>query len=353
VPPVTPAAPAPPKVVELLSIPFKYPQLPYTSKIAEVQLGATKSEGGSRGVTYKLGGYSTPPMFLFQETSINRPLFALDVFDMRPTLAGPVKRSYADVLEDPVAWAKKCIETYKADLVSVHLVSTDPGIKDTPPSEARRTVEDVLQAIDEPIIVGGSGNPEKDIDIFREIAKATEGEKLVFASITLDMDIPKAVEPLVKHGQNAIALAFMDINQAKELSRKILEAGLPKNQLILDPTTGALGYGIEYSFSVMERIRLAALMGEEILQVPMSCAATNAWAAREAWMKVEEWGPRELRGPLWEATTAIVCMLAGADLFMMMHPLAMKIAKTFAEALQKVRKPLSEIPYEKWVEAKY
>ncbi len=350
-PTIPPAVPVE-KPKEFIELKFEYPIVEYPGKIAEVVIGATKELGGSRGKTIKIGGDTSPPFYLFESKPVNRPVAALDVFDTPPPLAGPVKKAYQDVLQDPAEWAKKCINTYNADLVSLHLVSTDPLGENKPVREALKTVENVLQAVDVPVIIGGSGNPQKDTELFIYASEVFAGERLVMASITLDMDIPKVVESIGKHGHNAIALAFMDINQAKELSRKILDAGLPKNHLILDPTTGALGYGIEYTYSVMERIRLSALMGEETLQVPLSCAATNAWAAREAWMKIEEWGPRELRGPLYEATTALVGLLTGANLFMMMHPLAMKIVKAFAEAM--IEKEKREVkPYINWIRTKF
>jgi acetyl-CoA decarbonylase/synthase complex subunit delta len=353
---VAPAIPPPAAPVEkpkeFINLKFEYPVVKYSGEIVEVTIGALRGQGGSRGKIVKIGGDKAPPFYLFESKPLNRPVVALDVFDTPPPLAGPVRKAYQDVLQDPAEWAKKCINTYNADLISLHLVSTDPLGENRPVREAMKTVENVLQAVDTPIIIGGSGNPQKDTELFAEASERFMGERLVMASITLDMDIPKVVEPIRKYGHNAIALAFMDINQAKELSRKILDAGLPKNHLILDPTTGALGYGVEYTYSTMERIRLSALMGEETLQVPLSCAATNAWAAREAWMKVEDWGPRELRGPLYEATTALVGLLTGANLFMMMHPLAMKIVKAFAEAMVKEGWK-EEKPYMNWVKARF
>ena len=291
---------------------------------------------------------------------------ALDTFDLAPPLAKPVKEAYKEVLEDPVAWAKLCVEKYGADLPSLHLVSTDPGIKDTPPSDAAKLVEDVLQAVDTPIVVGGSGNPQKDMEVFSRIAEVTNGERLVFSSVTTDMDIEKTVKPMIEYNHGLVALAFMDINQARELCRKSQEAGLPKTQLILDNTTGGLGYGIEYSFSIFQRTRISALMGEEVFQVPLSSASTNAWAAREAWQKpevlapsdsvvpVDSWGPRELRGPIWEATTALVLSLCGAELFMMMHPLAVKLLRDFGTLVAKsqLKKTLKELHPENWVEMK-
>mgnify|MGYP000002773787 CR=1 FL=1 len=343
---------AKPKVVELIKVPFEYPKVPFTGKVSEVIIGATKSEGGTRSHVIRVGGASSMPFFLFAEMPPNPMVTSLDVFDM-PAVPGPVKRMYGDAIEDPAEWARVAVEKFGAQLISFHLISTDPGIKDTPVREAAKNVERVLQEVKVPLIVGGSGNPVKDVELFTKIAEITAGERVVFNSVTLDMDIEKTVKPIYEYGHNLIALAFIDINQAKELCRKVVEAGLSRDRLILDPTTGALGYGIEYSFSVMERIRLAALMGEEVLQVPMCSASSNAWAAREARSKDPILGPRSIRGPLWEASTAIVAMLAGTDLFMMLHPRAMQTIKLFAEALKEVRKPMRELPYEDWITAKF
>jgi acetyl-CoA decarbonylase/synthase complex subunit delta len=357
---------APPKVAELIKTDFTYPASQYLGSIAEVQLGATRREGGSRGRVYKIGGEASLPFWRFDGVAPHLPIVALDTFDLAPPLARPVKEAYKEVLEDPAAWAKLCVEKYEADLPSLHLVSTDPGIKNTSASDAARLVEDVLQAVDTPIIVGGSGNPQKDVEVFNKVAESTKGEHLVFSSLTTDMDVQKTVRPLVECNHDLIALAFMDINQARELCRKSQEAGLPRTQLILDNTTGGLGYGIEYSFSIFQRTRFAALMGEEVFQVPLSSASTNAWAAREAWQKpevlrpgdsiapMESWGPRELRGPIWEATTALVLGLCGAELFMMMHPLAVKLFREFGNLIAKsqLEKSLKEMQPENWVEMK-
>ena len=358
--------PAPPKVAELIKTDFSFPTFQYPGSIAEVQIGATAREGGSRGRTYKIGGATSLPFWRFDGVPSHLPVVALDTFDLAPPLARPVKDAYKDVLEDPAAWAKLCVEKYEADLPSLHLVGTDPGIKDTSAADASKLVEGVLQAVDTPIIVGGSGNPQKDTEVFNKIAESTQGEHLIFSSLTTDMDVQKTVRPMIEGNHDLIALAFMDINQARELCRKSQEGGLPRNQLILDNTTGGLGYGIEYSFSIFQRIRYAALMGEEVFQVPLSSASTNAWAAREAWQKpevlrpgdniapIESWGPRELRGPIWEATTALILSLCGAELFMMMHPLAVKLFRGIGRLIAKseLEKSLKDLHPENWVEMK-
>jgi acetyl-CoA decarbonylase/synthase complex subunit delta len=359
-------SPVPPHVTELIKTDFAFPASQYLGSIAEVQIGATGRDGGSRGRTYKIGGDRSLPFWRFDGVAPHLPVVALDTFDLAPPLARPVKEAYKEVLEDPAAWAKMCVEKYEADLPSLHLVSTDPGIKDTSAADASKLVEDVLQAVDTPIIVGGSGNPQKDMEVFNKVAESTMGERLIFSSLTADMDVQKTIKPIMQGNHDLIALSFMDINQARELCRKSQEGGLPRTQLILDNTTGGLGYGIEYSFSIFQRTRFAALMGEEVFQVPLSSASTNAWAAREAWQKpevlrptdsiasLESWGPRELRGPIWEATTALILALCGAELFMMMHPLAVKLFRDFGRLIAKseLEKSLKELQPENWVEMK-
>ncbi len=161
-----------------------------------------------------------------------------------------------------------------------------------------------------------------------------EGERVLMSTVTLDMDIEKTANIIRKHGHLALAFTSMDLNQARELNRRLFEF-LPKEQIVMDTTTAALGYGLDYAFTIMERARLAGLKGDPELQQPISSGTTNAWGAREAWMKMApEWGPRELRGPMWETVTALTLLLAGVDLFMMMHPAAVKTLKDVINELR-------------------
>jgi len=239
-----------------------------------------------------------------------------------------------DVLEDPAAWAKLSVDKFGADMITLHLVSIDP-LNPTPstPKEAAKTVENVLQAVDVPIIIGGCGDPKKDLEVFEKVTEVAEGERLLISTVTLDMDIERTAKAIKEHGHVALAFTPMDLNQARELNRRLFEL-LPKDQIVMDTTTAALGYGLDYAYTIMERARLAGLMGDPELQQPMSSGTTNAWAAREAWQEMDpEWGPRELRGPVWETVTALTLALAGVDLFMMMHPAAVKTLKDVIKEL--------------------
>jgi acetyl-CoA decarbonylase/synthase complex subunit delta len=332
-PKVVAPVPTKAKPTSILEAGFTPPIERYLGQIVEVKLGATRSEGGTRRKTVVIGGEKSPAFYHFENPMPHSPVISLDVFDMKVPLAKAVKMHFEEVLEDPVAWAKLAVDKFGADMITLHLISVDPLLKDTPPKEAAKTMENVLQAVDVPIIAGGCGDPHKDLEVFEKVAEVAAGERLLISSITQDMDIEKASNFIKKYGHVALSFTPMDMNQARELNRKLYEF-LPREQIIMDTTTAALGYGLDYAFTIMERARLAALMGDTELQHPMSSGTTNAWAAREAWMKMDpEWGPRELRGPIWETVTALTLLLAGVDLFMMMHPAAVKTVKEVIKEL--------------------
>ncbi len=346
---------APPKVkpINILEAPFTPPIDTYPGQVSEVKLGATKSEGGTRGKSIIIGGEKSPAFYTFENPTSNPPVISFDVFDSKVPLAKAVKTHVKDVLEDPVAWAKLSVDKFGADMITLHLVSTDPlNPKPSTPKEAAKTVENVLQAVNVPLIVGGCGDPNKDLEVFEKVTEVAEGERLLISTVTLDMDIERTAKTIKEHDHVALAFTPMDLNQARQLNRILFEF-LPKEQIVMDTTTAALGYGLDYAFSIMERARLAGLMGDPELQQPMSSGTTNAWAAREAWQKMDpEWGPRELRGPIWETVTALTLLLAGVDVFMMMHPAAVKTLKDVIEELMGKRGRGEAGKIANWIPAK-
>ena len=99
----------------------------------------------------------------------------------------------------------------------------------------------------------------------------------------------------------------------------------------MDPMTGATGYGIEYTYSVMERIRLTGLKGDELLAGPMivspgqECAKVKEFKAPEA--DFPSWGNLDRRAYSWELATAVSFLYAGADILIMYHPESAMAAK--------------------------
>ncbi|RLI82410.1 CO dehydrogenase/acetyl-CoA synthase subunit delta [Archaeoglobales archaeon] len=364
--PFAPAAPAPapevaPPAVEEVKIPeklieakFEPYKVEYPGKIEEVTLGATRADGGTRETTVTLGGQRSLAFYTFDAPQPHLPAIAVDVFDRPPALAKAVRMHYEDVLDNPAEWARKCVKKFGADLVTIHLISTDPLLDDKPVREAVKTLEDILQAVKCPIIVGGSGNKEKDPEVLEKAAEVAEGERIMLASATLDMDWERIANAAKKYGHVVLSWTQMDINNQKTLNRYLLKrVEISRDSIVMDPTTAALGYGLDYAFTNMERIRISGLKGDTDLNFPISSGTTNAWGAREAWM-IESpiegdtpWGPRELRGPIWEIITGLTLSLAGVDLFMMMHPIAVAVLKEVFNTLG--GKVSTRVDADKWL----
>ena len=327
---VPPTKGEPPAIIETDFVP---PIETYPGRIVEVKLGNTKSEGGTRGKPVIIGGETTPAFYTFERPVLHPPAITLDVFDMEVPLAKAVKMHVKEVMGNPAEWAKLAVEKFEADMVTIHLISIDPLLKNASPREAVKTVEQVAQAVNVPLVIGGCGDPIKDADVFAEIAETFCGERFLINSLTKDMDVERCAKYVKKNGHVALSFTPMDLNLARELNRRLYDF-LPKEDIVMDLTTAALGYGLDYAFTNMERARLGGLMGDPELAQPMSSGTTNAWAAREAWLKMAAEGePRELRGPLWEVTTALTLLLAGVDLFMMMHPAAVKTLRDISKQL--------------------
>jgi len=328
------------KVVELARVAFEEPKPQFSGRVVEVKLGASKEEGGTREKTYVVGGHTMPAYYyLTGYKPPHPPVFGGDTFDMQIGLPRAVKLAFGDAMGNPAEWARVWVSKYAAEAIDIHLVSTDPSIKDAPPEAAVKVVDQLLQAVKVPIVVGGSGNPEKDVIVFRKIVEAFPSEGLIINSLNLDMKLEDVCPHIAKTNAVVINFSPMDLDKAEQINRKTYD-WIPRNRIILDLNIGGIGYGTEYGFTAMERARLSGLLGNELLQHPFNVGAANAWGAREAWITMDPyWGPKEIRGPLWEALTSIICLLTGADYFMLVHPLTVKTMKTIREYLFSEPKP--------------
>lgn len=302
-----------------------------------MRLGATPKEGGTRTSVVTVGGERTLPFHHFDGEIPNPPVVAMEVWDIPPEdWPAPVREPFSDVFSSPSEWAKKCVEEYEADLICLRLVGCDPSGENRSPAEAAAVVKEVLRAVGVPLIICGCGNPEKDNEVFPVVGEAAAGENCLLGTITQDnYKTLVAVATAYKH--KLIAESPVDINIAKQVNILALDAGFPLEDLVIYPSTGALGYGIEYVYSIMERTRLAGLGGDKLLAQPILCdIGAEAWVVKEARATKDEqpkWGDERLRGPLWEATTAYVYLLAGADILVMRHPRAVQAVKKMIRTL--------------------
>ena len=306
---------------------FEFPKDSYSGKIVEVAIGA-----GAKAK--KVGGQNAMPLCTFEGAFPNRPLVAMEVYDspeVAETWPEAVKQPFADVLGDPVAWAKKCLDEYGADLICLQLKSTDPNGQNTGTAEAAALVKKVAEAIPVPLVVWGSENTEKDAEVLAKAAELCQGMNLVLGPATED-NYKKIGGAALGYGHTVIAQTPIDVNMAKQLNILLTNLGVPMDKILMDPSTGALGYGIEYSYSVMERDRLTALkQGDDKMQLPLICdVAKYCWKTREAGISEAEeptFGSAKTRGVLWETVTAADLLSAGADVLILRHPESVRIVK--------------------------
>lgn len=310
---------------------FEVPKRDYTGKIKEITLGL-----GEKAV--KVGGESSFPFYLFEGEMPHLPKIAMEVYDSPPEeWAAAALEPFEDVKDDPVAWAKKCIEQYGAEMIALQLKSTDPNGLDRGADEAVEVVKKVADAVDVPLIVWGCDNDEKDAEVLRKVAEECEGKDLIIGPV-VEGNYKQIGAGALAYHHTAIASTPIDINLAKQLNILLGNLGVPDERIVVDPTTGGLGYGIEYTYSVMERDRMAALTQEdERLQFPVVCnLAREVWKTKEAKMteqEAPELGDPKTRGVMMEAVTATVLLLAGADVLIMRHPGAVKLVRSLMEDL--------------------
>lgn len=311
----------------------------WPGSVRVVALGATAAEGGTRSHTVTVGGEKTLPFMHFESETPNRPVVAVEIRDRRPDDWSPLLANvWGVVMDDPAAWAKAA-EAAGADLIQLGLSLTDSAGNPNTPQNAVAAVKAVLGATGLPLIVFGPGQAEVDNNLLVAVAEATKGERLLLG-ICEDKNYRTIVATAMANGHLVNARTPMDVNLAKQLNILISDMGLPLDRIIMDPTTGALGYGIEYGFSVMERLRLAALQGDAMTQLPMLVTpGFEAWKAKES--KVGEgvpasWGDWENRAQNWESLTATALLESGADILVLRHPESVKRVKAAIAELMAV-----------------
>jgi acetyl-CoA decarbonylase/synthase complex subunit delta len=299
----------------------------WSGVVTTVVLGATSQQGGTRTSTVTIGGAKALPFLDFDGPVGHRPAVAVEIWDIPPTdWPAPLCKAYGDVFADVGNWARRAVE-YGADAVFLRLVGAHPDAGNRTPQQCAETVKAVLQAVGVPLIVFGPGVDEKDNQVMPAVSSAARGENCLLGTAR-EKNYRTLVALCLADQHKMVAESPLDINIAKQVNILCSDAGYPLENLVIFPTTGALGYGIEYVYSIQERGRLAGLGGDKLLAQPILCdVGLEAWRAKEAKappfdcvndLTRHEWGI------MWEAATADLLLQAGADLLVMRHPKAIE-----------------------------
>lgn len=317
---------------------LKAPVEKWTGRVREIKLGG----GGRKSIS--IGGETTLPFLYFEGSIPNRAAIAIEIQDKEPIDWSPhLLSAWGEVTRNPATWAKKAAE-YGADIITLNLRSAHPEQGNTGADEARKVVEQILSAVDLPLIVLGPDVAEKDNEVLVAVSEAARGQRIALGNCT-DKNYHTLANSCLANDHVAIAKTPNDVNLAKQLNILLHEAGLPLDSMLNDPTTGSLGYGLEYTYSVIERLRLACLIGDEMTSAPIICVVGDeSWRQKES--RATEgippsWGIHEERAIIWEALTATSLITAGANVIVLQHPETVELTKqqlTHAYQGRKARK---------------
>lgn len=311
-------------------MPIEIPKDKWTGKVRAITLGATAAQGGTRARVVTIGGETSMPFLHFENPAPNAPLIAVEIKSRKPAdWSRLLEETWGEAMNDPASWARAA-EAAGAEMLVLWLT-----LEDTP-HDAVEAVKATLGASGLPLAVFGPGQAEKDNELIVPVAEAAKGERLLLG-ICEDKNYRTIVATAMANGHLVSARSPMDVNLAKQLNILITDMGLPNDRIIMDPTVGALGYGIEYGYSVMERLRMAALQGDSMTQFPMLVTVGfETWKAKEA--KVgqgvpEAWGSWQQRAVDWEIGTAMALVESGANLVVLRHPESVKRVKAAVSEL--------------------
>lgn len=312
-------------------MPFAPPKETYSGKVYSVTIGSEP-----KGVM--VGGENVLPFHTFEGSSPNRPVIAYEIQDVPPAdWPADLQKPYKNVSNDPASWAKFCQDELRAKAVALRLMGTHPDRENRSPEDAAKTVKEVLSVTDIPLIILGSNHAEKDSTVLIAAAEAAKDRNCIIGKAQ-EANYKTIAAAAMANNHKLIAMSELDINLSKQLNILITQMGFDKERIITDPMCSALGYGLEYTYSVMERIRLAALtQNDATMQQPMlGDVGLYVWKVKEAQASeadVPQWGSLEERSIAWEAVTAVSLLVAGAEILIMRHPKAIESVEKVIEEL--------------------
>jgi len=315
---------------------FEIPKETNAGKVVEVTIGATPEKGGTRSHTMTIGGSTALPFHFFEGEHPHRPVVAMEVFDKAPAKhLDSLMEYFSDVIDKPAEMAKRCVDEYGAELISVRLAGTHPEKGNLSAEEAAETVQTVLKSVKVPLIITGHSHFEKINEVMKKVCEVTAGENCLINYAETD-NYKTIAAACLAYGHTLAAQSPIDVNLAKQLNILLTDMNFPPEKIVMDPLTSTLGYGLEYTYSIMERIRNDGLAGDKMLAFPMLInPGYESFRIKETWASEKdypEWGSLESRAAYWETATAMSLLLTGAELLIVYHPQAAEvIKKTIAE----------------------
>jgi len=181
-----------------------------------------------------------------------------------------------------------------------------------------KTVEEIPSAVEllkkslpqikKPLMICGAADDEIDKLLLPELTKILDRKNCIIGNIN-DKTYKQIIPNIVQGEHYAVLKTPIDINLAKELNILSVDMGLPLDKIIMNTDIGGLGYGYEYGFSIMEKVRLEGEKGDKYLDLPLfSDASTESLRTKEA--KSDDyppsWGDLDSRAKMIEVSANII-----------------------------------------------
>lgn len=265
--------------------------------------------------------------FLGENNNCSKPLYALELNIFNPEESSHIVQDvYSDLFKDT---EKLVVEAQKSDCdilgLKFNIGEEDFENKIEPAVESLKRL---LPHIQKPLMIRGINNQVVDAKLLPALIKALDREAIIAFA---DENTYKSIVPNVIEGNHILVIRTpIDINLAKEMNILTTEMGLDPDKILIDPDMGGLGYGLEYGYSIMERIKLAGFDGDAMLNMPMiAFAGEESLKAKETKSDTfdKSWGDFKTRSLMFEITSASAVAAAGVNIIVLNHPNSIKAMK--------------------------
>ena len=264
------------------------------------------------------------------EKNLKFPLIVCEILTNIPgNYPQSLKDAWGECIINPVECVKSALNNNISALAIRFNIENAEDI-DSEIEKSREQLREILKITELPLILTGTFRRDLDIKLLPELAKTADRKCIIGA---VEEENFRGIAPVVlKYGHTVIARTPIDINLTKQLNILLSEVGFDSEKIIIDPNTGALGYGLDYAYSIIERIRQAALQGDKMLDMPIiAFVGEEAWKTKESKSTAvpAEWGGLKTRAIVWESITAASMLVSGADIVVMRHPDAIRHVQEF------------------------
>lgn len=257
----------------------------------------------------------------------SKPVFALElnIFDFNAS-SHIVKDYFADK-NRPLELVEAAQKT-DCDILALKFNISENSLNENI-EQAKDLLKDLLPHIKKPLIIRGINNKTVDVKLLPALMDVLDREVIIAFA---DENTYKEIVPSVIKGGHILAIRTpIDINLAKEMNILTSDMGLSLDKILIDTDMGGLGYGLEYGYSIMERIKLAAFEGDKMLNMPLiAFAGEEALKGKETKSDTfsKSFGDFKERSIMFEVTTASSIIAAGANLIVLEHPDSVKTLKS-------------------------